>query len=106
MFYFTVENQWISWKIDLILGAVAGILLTLVQSTAWEGDKSRMLLHGLSMAVTFPLIIVGIRYSLTIDSWLLMLLVGTLITIIASAVIVLIDYQSILKADPDHITPQ
>ena len=101
LFYFSVDNLWISWKTDLILGVVAGILLTLVQSTAWEGPKSRMLLHGLAMAVSFPLIMVGIRYSLTIDTWLLMLLAGTLITFLASAVIVLIDYQSILKEDTD-----
>ena len=99
LFYFTADNLWFSWRTDLILGVAAGILLTLVQSTAWEGDKSRMLLHGLAMAVSFPLIIIGIRGSLTIDSWLLMLLAGALITILASAVIVLIDYQSILKED-------
>ena len=101
LFYFTVDNLWVSWKTDLILGVVAGILLTLVQSTAWEGPKSRILPHGLAMAISFPLIMVGIRYSLTIDTWLLMLLAGTLITFLASAVIVLIDNQSILKEDTD-----
>ncbi len=60
-----------------------------------------MLLHGLAMAISFHLIMVGIRYSLTIDAWLLMLLAGTLITFLASAVIVLIDNQSILKEDTD-----
>ena len=35
-----------------------------------------------------------------------MLTAGTLITIVASAVIVLIDYLSILKADTNHITSQ
>ena len=35
-----------------------------------------------------------------------MLIAGTLITIVASAVIVLIDYLSILKADTNHITSQ
>jgi len=55
---------------------------------------------------SFPLIIVGIRYSLTIDSWLLMLLAGSFITIFASAVIVLIYYQSILKENTDPITSQ
>lgn len=98
LFYFTAQNRWISWKTDLIFGALAGVLLTLIQSAAWEGDKSRMVLHGLAMLVSFPLIMIGIRYALTLESWLLMLLAGTGITILASAFIVLIDYQSMLKS--------
>ena len=78
----------------------------MVQSTIYEDDKSRMPQYGLAMAISFPLIIVGIRYSLTIDLWLPKLLAGTLITILSSVVIVLIDYQSILKADADHTTSQ
>jgi hypothetical protein len=103
LFYFTASTAWISWKSDLILGVIAGLVLTLAQSAAWQGPKSRMLLHGLAMAVSFPLIMVGIRYALTLASWPLIMLAGALVTIFASAVIVLIDYQAILNigANPD-----
>lgn len=97
LYYFSTENRWINWKSDLIAGVVVGVLLTLGQAIGWTGKKSRMVLHGIAMAVSFPLILIGLRYALKIEAWLWMLGVGALVTLLASMLITLIDYGEMYK---------
>jgi hypothetical protein len=97
LYYFSTETRWINWKSDLIAGVVVGVLLTLGQAIGWTGKKSRMVLHGVAMATSFPLILIGLRYALKIDTWLWMLGVGVLVTLLASMLITLIDYGEMYK---------
>jgi len=97
LFYFTVDTRWINWKTDILFGVVVGVLMTAGQTTVWEGPKSRMVIHGAAMAASFPLIMLGIRYALRINSWGLFLLSGFMIVILGSLVIVLIDYRKMIK---------
>lgn len=93
LFYFSVQNRWINWKTDLAAGVVLGVLLTLGQSLGWQGKKSRLALHGIAMAVSFPLIMIGLRLAFLIPSWVGMLALGVLVTWLASALITWIDYR-------------
>jgi hypothetical protein len=97
LFYFSTENRWINWKTDLIAGVVVGILLTLGQTISWTGKKSRMLLHGAAMAASFPLIMIGLRFALRLESWIGMLGLGVLVTLLASKLITLIDYGEMYR---------
>jgi hypothetical protein len=93
IFYFNAENRWINWKTDIIAGLIVGVLLTLGQSLSWEGPKSRMVMHGFAMAISFPLILLGIRYILQVESIFIALVLGFLVTVLASIIIVSIDYR-------------
>jgi len=95
IYYFCADTRWLNWKTDLLAGLVAGLLLTLVQSTHWTGAKSRMLLHGIAMVVSFPIIMVGLRNIVHVGNWWLLVFLTFLLTLFASLVIVLIDYQEI-----------
>lgn len=93
VYYFRADSRWINWKTDLLAGLAAGLLLTLVQRAHWTGPKSRMLLHGAAMVVSFPIIMVGLRYIVRVGNWALLVLLTFLLTLFASLVIALIDYQ-------------
>lgn len=93
VYYFRADTRWLNWKTDLLAGLVAALLLTLVQSTHWSGPKSRMLLHGAAMAVSFPIIMLGLRTIISVDSWGLSMLLTFLLTLFASLIIALIDYR-------------
>jgi len=93
IYYFRADTVWLNWKTDLLGGLVAALLLTVVQSTHWSGPKSRMLLHGGAMLVTFPVIMLGMRYIIHMDSWMISMLLSFLLTLFASLIIALIDYR-------------
>lgn len=93
VYYFNVDLHWLNWKTDLLGGLVAGLLLTLVQSTHWRGQRSRMLLHGVAMIVAFPVIMLGLRNIIQMDGWGLSMFLTFLLIIFASLIITLIDYQ-------------
>lgn len=93
VYYFRAETSWFNWMTDLLGGIAAAILLTLIQSTHWRGPKSRMLMHGAAMVVAFPIIMLGLRFIIRIEGWGLSILFAILITLFASLVIALIDYQ-------------
>jgi len=97
IYYFNADNRWINWKTDLIAGIAVGILLTAGQSLSWSGEKSRMVLHGIAMAVSFPLIMICLRYTLQVEAWPAALLLTLLTTLLASLVIALIDYQEMYR---------
>ncbi len=93
IYYFHVDSRWLNWKTDLLGGLAAGLLLTFVQSLHWSGPKSRMFLHGAAMMVAFPVIMLGLRYIIRIDAWGLSIVFTFLLTLFASLIIALIDYQ-------------
>jgi hypothetical protein len=93
IYYFQAEIAWINWKTDILGGLVAGVLLTFVQSTHWTGPKSRMVLHGAAMMVTFPVIMLGLRSIIRMGGWGLSMFLTFLLTLFASLVIALIDYR-------------
>ena len=93
--YFRADTRWLNWKTDLLVGLAAGLLLTFVQMAHWTGPKSRMLLHGVAMMVSFPIIMLGLRSIIRTDSWGLSMLFTFLLTFFASLVIGLIDYREI-----------
>jgi branched-subunit amino acid transport protein len=98
VFYFSVSSHWLSWKTDILGGLVAGLLLTLVQSTHWRGPKSRMFLHGAAMMVAFPVIMLGLRNIIQTDNWGFSMLLTFLLALFASLIIALIDYQEMYHA--------
>ena len=93
VYYFRADARWINWKIDLLAGLAAGLLLTFIQSLHWVGKKSRMLSHGAAMVVAFLVIMLGLRYIVRVDGWGPSLLLTFLLTLFASLIIALIDYQ-------------
>ena len=93
IYYFRADTAWFSWKTDLLGGLVAGLLLTLIQSTHWSGPKSRMFLHGAAMMVAFPVIMLGLRYIIRLDGWGLSVLLTFFLALLASLIIALIDYR-------------
>ena len=97
IYYFRANTDWLSWKTDLLGGLVVALVLTYVQSTHWSGPKSRMLLHGAAMLVAFPVIMLGLRYIIRMDNWGLSMLLTFLLTLFASLIIALIDYQEMYK---------
>jgi branched-subunit amino acid transport protein len=97
VYYFRADTRWINWKTDLLAGLAAGLLLTFMQSLHWTGPKSRMILHGMAMTVSFPIIIVGLRYIVRVDGWSIFLLSTFLLVMFASFIISLIDYQEMFR---------
>ena len=93
IYYFRADIGWLTWKTDLLGGMAAALLLTFFQSTHWTGPKPRMLLHGAAMLVSFPVIMLGLRYIVQMESWSLSMLLTFLLTLFASVVIALIDYR-------------
>lgn len=95
VYYFRADTRWINWKMDILAGLAAGLLLTFVQSLHWTGKKSRIVLHGAAMMVAFPIIMLGLRYIIRLDGWGLSSLITFLLTLFASLIIAVIDYQEI-----------
>lgn len=97
IYYFQAETAWINWKTDILGGLVAGVLLTLVQSTHWIGPKARIILHGAAMLVAFPVIMLGLRSTIRMENWGLSIIFTFLLTLFASLIITLIDYQEMYR---------
>ena len=93
LYYFRAETAWINWRTDILGGLLAGLLLTFVQSLHWKGAKARMLLHGAAMIAAFPLIMLGLRFIIKVENGGLVIALTTLLTLLASLVIALIDYR-------------
>jgi len=93
VYYFRADTVWLTWKTDLLSGMAAALLLTFIQSIHWKGAKSRMLLHGIAMMVSFPVIMLGLRYIIRMDGWGFSMLFTFLLILFASLIIALIDYR-------------
>ena len=101
IYYFRADTRWLNWKTDIFAGVMVGILLTIVQSTHWAGAKSRMLLHGVAMMVSFPIIMVGLRLVIRVGNWGLLVFLTYLLTLFTSLVIALIDYREMYLRQDD-----
>jgi len=97
IYYFRADIGWLNWKTDLLGGLAAGLILTFFQSTHWRGAKSRMFLHGAAMMVAFPIIVVGLRYIIHLESWEICLIYTFILTLFASFIIALIDYREMYR---------
>jgi hypothetical protein len=97
LYYFRLESPWLNWKTDLLAGVCAGILLTLGQSAVWRGKKARIVLHGLAMTVSIPLLLLGLRYIIRLEDSFAAFGLATLLTLGASLIITLIDYQEMYR---------
>ena len=93
VYYFLGKASWLNWKTDLVAGISVGALMSYLQSLHWQGQKSRILLHGLAMTIATPLIVSSIRWIVQVDAWNMSILWALLLTLFASLLIVLIDYQ-------------
>lgn len=98
VYYFRADIRWFNWKTDLLGGLAAGLLLTFIQSLHWRGPKARMVLHGAAMLVAFPVIMLGLRYIIRMESWGLSMLLTLLLTQFASLIIALIDYREMYRS--------
>ncbi|MGD8406142.1 MAG: hypothetical protein PVJ21_20970, partial [Anaerolineales bacterium] len=99
IYYLRADIRWLDWKTDLFGGLAAALLLTLVQSIHWKGTKSRMILHGAAMMAAFPVIMLGLRYIIRLDGWKFSVLLTFFLTLFASLIIALIDYQEMYLQD-------
>jgi hypothetical protein len=97
VYYFRADTRWINWKMDLLAGVAAALLLTFIQSAHWTESKSRMFLHGAAMVVSFPVIMVGLRYIIRMEDWGLSVLFTFFLMLLASLIITLIDYQEMYR---------
>jgi hypothetical protein len=100
MFAFTAylgsETKWSNWKVDLILGGMAGVLLGAAQGLASPGAPIvGVAIHCLAFALPFPLALIGIRASKT-KALPSALLSSVLITAAVTLAISLIDYSYFL----------
>jgi hypothetical protein len=79
---------------DLLGGVAAGILLTFVQSLHWIGAKARMLVHGAAMVIVFSVSMLEMCNTIRMDGWGLSIFYAVVLTLFASLIIALIDYQA------------
>jgi len=97
LYYFLADTPWPNWKTDLLGSLAAGLIFTFFQSLHWTGPKSRMLLHGAAMMAAFPIIVIGLRSIIRLENWRLSVILTFLLTLFASLVIALIDYQEMYR---------
>ncbi len=79
--------RWSSWQIDLLVGGLIGIVLSIAQNLA--AQKQIGIGHMMAFAFAFPFALIGIRILLNILPAAVVIL---LITIIVTVMISLIDY--------------
>jgi hypothetical protein len=96
--YLSVEKQWSNWKTDLVLGAVAGLLLAISQGLATPGGLLiGVVLHSIALATVGAMVMVGVRL-LRGQSLIKAALFSVLITVTMTLVISLLDYGYRLAA--------
>lgn len=98
LYYFSLKHSLLNWKADLILGVIIGALLAFAQALTWRGPKLRMVVHGIAMAVSFPILLIGIRFILNVPGWGNLIVLGVILTLVASAIITLVDYAEMFRA--------
>ncbi len=60
--YLGTEAEWSNWKVDLGLGSMAGIALTVAQGLALQGPPwISLILHSVALAAVGVLVLLGIR---------------------------------------------
>jgi hypothetical protein len=94
--YLAAQARWSHWKMDLVLGGLAGAILALVQGVTASGSPlAGIILHSVSLAVASALILIAIRkvkdYSLPRA-----LAGAVLIAVVMTFIISVIDYSYML----------
>lgn len=89
-----LSTGWSSWKLDLVAGALAGIVLGAVQDVV--DRKMPSLKHCAAFAVAFPVALIGVRMLI----YNLSLLWGVLVvSVLITLPIVVIDYDSVTSRE-------
>jgi hypothetical protein len=96
--YLAAQGRWSQWKMDLVLGGLAGAILALVQGLTSSGSPlAGIILHSVSLAVACALILIAIRKIK--DYPLPKALVGAALVAVAMTFIIsVIDYSYLLFA--------
>jgi hypothetical protein len=99
IFYFSSGNTWWSnWAIDIVLGVLAGYLLSFSESWGWN-SKETVKVHALSMASAFVLFLSSVRYTSRFDTVIAIILVAIVFNFFISIIIVLFDYWPIKEPE-------
>lgn len=99
VFYFSSNGAWWSnWITDIIVGGIAGYLLSLGESWGWN-SVATVKMHSISMAIALIMFLWGIRLTYELDSLLAILMVGVIFNLLVSSIIVLLDYWPIRETD-------
>lgn len=93
LLYFEREQK---LQTDIIVGALLGVLLALIQAMLMGIALPDVLMHGVAMAVALSLGILGLRWARLGHAMPLAILKSTAIAGLVSVVIVLIDYGSLI----------
>jgi hypothetical protein len=90
--YLASQTKWSNWKMDLVFGGGAGVLLGTAQGLASPGAPViGVIIHCLALALSLPLVLIGIRAlkNMTLPSALIR---SVPITAAMTLVISLVDY--------------
>jgi hypothetical protein len=94
MLYCSAEAWWSNWKTDIVLGLLSGLLIALAQaSLSWSVDVFHIPLHLIASAMSGPVFLLGVRRLRGVRSWPLALAGIAVCAVIASAIVVAIDYR-------------
>jgi len=94
--YLGSEARWSSWKTDLILGGMAGMLFGIAQGIASPGDPLiGIILHSLALVLAAPVILISVR-SLKTKTLPATLRGALMITAMMTIIISLLDYSYFL----------
>lgn len=90
--YLGTETNWSNWKVDVILGGLAGVSLAVAQGLASQGSPViGIVLHSVALSVGGALVLVGIR-KMRGQKLLPVLLGAVLLVLVMTLFIGAIDY--------------
>ena len=102
IFYVSADHVWWSnWITDIILGILAGLFVDIGESYGWR-DKSKIRVHAVSMASIAVFSLWGIRLTHNADVIVSIIVVSIVVNLLASIIIVSLDYWPI--KEPNQIT--
>lgn len=95
MLYCSAEAWWSNRKTDVVLGLLGGMVSALAQASfGWSVDVFHIPLHVIALALSGPVLLLGVRQLRGARSWPLALAGMVICTVIATALIIAIDYRS------------
>jgi hypothetical protein len=94
LYYAPGDTWWTNWVTDLGFGAIVGVALAMGESLGWS-NTATLKTHALAMAIASALILLALRFLYRLQPFGLMLLTGSIVTLVISLIIVWIDYWPI-----------